>query len=50
MAKNTDRRMVPYGIDLNTILKDDPDLKAIIPVSDARPLAAILMRTWPLHI
>jgi hypothetical protein len=41
MPKNTDRRMVPYGIDLNTILKDDLDSKAIIPVSDAHPLAAI---------
>jgi hypothetical protein len=41
MAKNTDKRMVPYGIDLNTIPKDDLDSKAIIPISDARPLAAI---------
>jgi hypothetical protein len=33
--------MVPYGIDLNSIPKENPDSKALIPVSDALPLAAI---------
>jgi hypothetical protein len=38
---NQDRRMVSYGIDLNSIPKENPDSKALIPVSDALPLAAI---------
>jgi hypothetical protein len=38
---NQDRRIVPYGIDLNSIPKENPDSKALIPVSDALPLAAI---------
>jgi hypothetical protein len=33
--------MVPYGIDLNSIPKEDSDSKVLIPVSDALPLAAI---------
>jgi hypothetical protein len=33
--------MVPYGIDLNSIPKENPDSKALIPVSDALPLTAI---------
>jgi hypothetical protein len=37
--ENSERRMIPYGINLNEILADDS--KAIIPVFDARPLAAI---------
>jgi hypothetical protein len=38
---NQDRRMVPYGIDLNSIPKENLDSKALIPVSDALPLATI---------
>jgi hypothetical protein len=38
---NQDRRMVPYGIDLNSIPKENLDSKALIPVSGALPLAAI---------
>jgi hypothetical protein len=38
---NQDRRMVPYGIDLNSIPKEDSDSKALFPVSDVLPLAAI---------
>jgi hypothetical protein len=38
---NQDRRMVPYGIDLNSISKENPDSKALILVSDALPLATI---------
>jgi hypothetical protein len=36
-----DMRMVPYGIDLNSIPKENSDSKALIPVSNALPLAAI---------
>jgi hypothetical protein len=38
---NQDRRMVPYGIDLNPIPKEDSDSKALIPVSNALPLTTI---------
>jgi hypothetical protein len=38
---NQDRRMVPYGIDLNSIPKEDSDSKALILVSDALSLATI---------
>jgi hypothetical protein len=33
--------MVPYGIDLNSIPKEDSDSKALNPVSNALPLTAI---------
>jgi hypothetical protein len=38
---NHDKRIIPYGFDLNSIPKEDPDCKALILVSDATPLAAI---------
>jgi hypothetical protein len=41
---NYDKRIIPYGLDLNSIPKEDPDCKALIPVSDATPLAAIPTR------
>jgi hypothetical protein len=41
MAKNTERRMIPFGIDLNKIPKEELDSKALALVSDARPLAVI---------
>jgi hypothetical protein len=41
MAKNTEKRMIPFGIDLNKIPKEEPDSKALVLVSDACPLAVI---------
>jgi hypothetical protein len=41
---NQDRRMIPYGIDLNTIPIEDPNSKALILVSDAQPLATIPLK------
>jgi hypothetical protein len=38
---NHDKRIIPYGIDFNSIPKEDPNCKALIPVSNAQPLAAI---------
>jgi hypothetical protein len=38
---NHDKRIIPYGLDLKSIPKEDPDCKALIPVSDATPLVAI---------
>jgi hypothetical protein len=38
---NHDKRITPYRLDLNSILEEDPDCKALIPVSDAQPLVAI---------
>jgi hypothetical protein len=38
---NHDKRIIPYGLDLNSIPEEDLDCKALIPVSDAQPLAAI---------
>jgi hypothetical protein len=38
---NQDMRMVSYGIDLNSIPKENLDSKALILVSDALPLATI---------
>jgi hypothetical protein len=38
---NHDKRIIPYGLDLNSIPKEDPNCKALIPVSNAQPLAAI---------
>jgi hypothetical protein len=38
---NHDKRIIPYGLDLNFIPEEDPDCKALIPVSDATALAAI---------
>jgi hypothetical protein len=38
---NSDRRMVPYRIDLNQLLPEDPNSKALVVVHDARPLATI---------
>jgi hypothetical protein len=41
---NHDKRIIPYGLNLNSIPKEDPDCKALIPVSDATSLAAIPTR------
>jgi hypothetical protein len=41
---NHDKRIIPYGLNLNSIPEEDPDCKALIPVSDATPLAAIPTR------
>jgi hypothetical protein len=38
---NHDKRIIPYGLDLNSIPKEDPNCKALIPISNAQPLAAI---------
>jgi hypothetical protein len=38
---NHDKRIIPYGLDLNSIPKEDPNCKALIPISNARSLAAI---------
>jgi len=39
--KNLDRRMIPFGIDLNTIPRKEPESKAIIPIEEPVPLAII---------
>jgi hypothetical protein len=41
---NHDKRIIPYRLNLNSIPEEDPDCKALIPVSDATPLAAIPTR------
>jgi hypothetical protein len=41
---NHNKRIIPYGINFNSIPKEDPNCKALIPVSNAQPLAAILPR------
>jgi hypothetical protein len=41
---NHDKRIIPYGLNLNFIPKEDPDYKALILVSDATPLTAIPTR------
>jgi hypothetical protein len=33
--------MIPFGIDLNTIPREDPECKAIIPIDEPVPLATI---------
>jgi hypothetical protein len=38
---NHDKRIIPYGLDLNSLPKEDPNCKALIPLSNAQPLAAI---------
>jgi hypothetical protein len=39
--QNTERRIIPYEIDLNKIPAEDPNSKALVLVNDARPLAVI---------
>jgi len=39
--KNSERRMIPFGIDLNTIPREEPECKAIIPIDEPVPLATI---------
>jgi hypothetical protein len=39
--QNTERRMIPYRIDLNKILAEDPNSKALVLVNDACPFAVI---------
>jgi hypothetical protein len=39
--KNLERRMIPFGIDLNTIPKKWTESKAIIPIDEPVPLAII---------
>jgi len=39
--KNLERRMIPFGIDLNTIPREEPESKAIIPIAEPIPLAII---------
>ena len=39
--KNLERRMIPFGIDLNTIPMEEPKSKAIIPIEEPVPLAII---------
>jgi len=42
MAKeNSEKRMISYGIDLNTIPIEEPECKAIIPIDEPIPLATI---------
>jgi hypothetical protein len=38
---NHDKRIIPYGLDFNSIPKEDSNCKALIPVSNAQPLTAI---------
>jgi hypothetical protein len=38
---NHDKRILPYGLDLNFIPEEDPDCKPLILVSDATPLTTI---------
>jgi len=39
--ENSKRRMIPYGIDLNTIPIEEPECKAIIPIDELISLATI---------
>jgi len=39
--KNLERRMIPFGIDLNTIPREEPESKAIVPIEEPVPLAII---------
>jgi len=39
--KNLERRMIPFGIDLYTIPREDPECKAIILIEEPVPLAII---------
>jgi len=39
--KNLERRMMPFGIDLNTIPREEPESKAIIPIEEPIPLAIV---------
>jgi hypothetical protein len=41
LKENLDRRMIPYGINLNTIPMEEPECKAIIPINEPTPLATI---------
>jgi hypothetical protein len=34
---NHDKRIIPYGLNLNSIPEEDPNCKALILVSDATP-------------
>jgi len=39
--KNLEKGMIPFGIDLNTILGEEPETIAIIPIEETVPLAII---------
>jgi len=39
--KNSERRMIPFGIDLNTIPREESVCKAIIPIDEPVPLPTI---------
>jgi len=39
--KNLERRMIPFGIDLNIIPREEPESKAIIPIDEPVLLATI---------
>ena len=39
--KNLGRRMIPFGIDLNTIPREEPNSKAIIPIEEPIPLGIV---------
>jgi hypothetical protein len=41
---NHNKSIIPYRLELNSIPEEDPDCKALIPISDATPLAAIPTR------
>jgi hypothetical protein len=41
VKENLDRRMIPYGIDLNTIPMEETKCKVIIPINEPTPLATI---------
>jgi len=41
VKENLERRMIPYGIDLNTIPIEEPECKAIVPIYEPIPLATI---------
>jgi hypothetical protein len=41
---NHNKRIIPYGLNLNSIPEEDPDCKALILVSDDTPLTAIPVR------
>jgi hypothetical protein len=41
VKENLDRRMIPYGIDLNTIPMEEPECKAIVPINEPTPHAII---------
>jgi hypothetical protein len=41
VKENLDRRVIPYGINLNIVPMEDPESKAIISINEPTPLSTI---------